>query len=105
MRGGDLQWEVPIARLAEDRFEAWDGSVLLCGSDVVVYDLYHRDGAVDWVLVWRQVVRLLAGEHGGSGAVVWDGRDARGAGAPAGTYFVRLTTPHAVRTCKVRLLR
>jgi hypothetical protein len=55
-------------------------------------------GAIDLRIygVDGREVRSLA--HGiyaaGTHATAWDGRDARGARAPAGVYFARLVTPH-----------
>jgi hypothetical protein len=45
--------------------------------------------------------RLGAGEH----LQAWDGRTDRGAEAPAGVYFMRLTTAQGIRSQRVTLLR
>lgn len=54
----------------------------------------------------REVRALFDGwvETGGSIAADWDGRDERGARAPAGVYYVRLVTADGVHTTKAILL-
>ncbi len=43
-------------------------------------------------------------EAGAAQALIWDGRDERGARAPAGVYYVRLATADGVRSTKAILL-
>jgi hypothetical protein len=64
-------------------------------AELAVYDITGR------------CVRLLSrGSSPGSGQrVVWDGRDDRGARAPSGIYFVRLTLPGGPLGQRVLLLR
>ncbi len=54
----------------------------------------------------REVRTLFDGwmESGVSQALTWDGRDERGVRAPAGVYYVRLSTADGVRAAKAILL-
>jgi flagellar hook assembly protein FlgD len=54
----------------------------------------------------RRVTTLADGGFGaGAHVLAWDGRDAAGARASRGLYFVRLTTPTGVRTTRFLLDR
>ncbi len=54
----------------------------------------------------RRVRVLLDGAlPAGATAAAWDGRDLRGAAAPAGLYLARLVTPSGTRIARVALLR
>lgn len=61
-------------------------------------DLFDVQGRRLRTLVSRDLPR-------GASVIAWDGRDARGASLPRGIYFARLTTPRAVRTARIVLLR
>lgn len=66
------------------------------------------DVALDVLDVQGRAVRALAAgrREAGSHTIAWDGRDAAGAAAPAGLYFVRLASPGlAPRTIRVVLER
>jgi hypothetical protein len=53
----------------------------------------------------RRVKRVLNGWHAaGRSSVVWNGRDESGAEAPPGIYSVKLRTPSAGRTARIRSL-
>jgi hypothetical protein len=62
---------------------------------VTVHDVLGRSLAS----LWNGVAE--AGEH----VAVWNGRDDRGAGQPAGVYFVRVETPGGRRETRVVKLR
>jgi hypothetical protein len=55
----------------------------------------------------REVRTLFDGwvEAGTSRSLTWDGRDERGTRAPAGVYFIRLSTSDGTRATKAILLR
>jgi flagellar hook assembly protein FlgD len=52
-------------------------------------------------------VRVLDAGNRPSGRhqTIWDGQDDKGHGAPTGTYFCRLSTPHGSQTRKLTLAR
>ncbi|HOX26015.1 MAG TPA: C1 family peptidase [Candidatus Krumholzibacteria bacterium] len=68
-----------------------------------------RAGPVDlgvYDLAGRLVARLVSGwRDGGPQPAVWDGRDAAGRAAPAGTYLLRLRAGRVEITRKVSLVR
>ncbi len=63
--------------------------------EIVIYDL-----------LGQEVASLMSGEQSpGTYEVLWDGRDARGIGAPTGIYFVRMNADKFTTVRKIMLMK
>jgi hypothetical protein len=62
-------------------------------------------GAAVYDATGRRLRRLSAGALGGSGTLVWDGRDEQGRAAQSGLYFIRVEDGAARAAARVLLLR
>ena len=94
--------DVALARLAPDPFVANGGALEVRWS-------LPRHAVADIVLLdvsGRRVATLFHGiAPAGESHAQWDGRDASGAPAPVGLYFVRLSADGTRRTRRVTMLR
>jgi hypothetical protein len=76
----------PFARRTSVRFDLAEPST----AELTVFDA-----------AGRRLATLVQGERpAGSHVTIWDGRDASGRTAPAGTYFLRLTVGETTRTSR-----